>query len=65
MNNPLTYFEKPADINPERLNSLVDELGSTSIATVKDGTYTFYTSGSGYVKTIVVKNGLITDITLS
>lgn len=65
MNNPLTYFEKPDDITPDRLNNLIDELGSGKVTPVRDGAYNFYTEGSGFVKQIIVKSGVITQITLS
>jgi hypothetical protein len=65
MSNPLTYFEKLEDINPERLNSMIDELGNANIVSVRDGVYNFYTEGSGYVKQIIIKSGIITQITTS
>jgi hypothetical protein len=67
MGNPITYFETQKDVTFERLNSLVDELGTANKPemSIPDGTYNFYTVGSGYVKTVVVKNGTITRIVLS
>lgn len=63
--NPITYFETDKDITHERLNSLADELGTANKPLIPDGTYNFYTEGTGFIKKIVVKNGVITSVVLS